>query len=219
MNLVIYDMGKYEKLIPILVFFVLQCFLVLPQEIDVIDNEYNKCTGYIQISGTSNLNSFKLTNSLLPVNLQNSINRTNINRNSPIIELQIPVKNFRTSNPLIYKDFMKLLKAESYPFIKIGIKSQTLDNILEKSLTRNFKLEITLTGITQEYSVAYETSKCYDEYIFIQGLKNIKLSDFNLEPPEKLNGLIKVNNNLLINFGFLYNCNYNLNLAKIESKH
>jgi hypothetical protein len=208
-----------RKSLSILLFFVLKCLVVLSQEIDMIENKYNKCVGYIQISATTNLNNFKLTNSLSSINLQDSINKITINRNSPIIELQIPVKNFRTNNPLIYKDFMKLLKAESYPFIIIGINHQTLDNILEKSLKRHFKLEITLTGITQEYSVAYETSRCYDEYIFIQGLKNIKLSDFNLEPPEKLKGLIKVNNNLLINFGFLYNCNNNLNFAKIESKY
>lgn len=208
-----------KKFLPVLIFFEIQCFLVLSQEIDMIENEYNECTGYIQISGTTNINNFKLTNSLSLVNLKDSINKITINRDSPIIELQIPIKNFRTSNPLIYKDFMKLLKAEAYPFIIIGIKHQTLDNILQKSLKRYFKLEITLTGITQEYSVAYETSRCYNKSIFIQGIKNIKLSDFNLEPPEKLNGLIKVNNNLLINFGFLYNCNRNLNLAKIESKY
>lgn len=198
-------------------FCMLQCCLALSQETDLIENEYNTCAGYIQISGTSNINNFKLTSPLSPVNLEDSINIKRINLDSPVIEVHIPIKDFRTSNPLIYKDFIKFLKAESYPFIIIGIKYQTLDNIYQKSLKKYFQLEITMTGITQEYSVAYETSTCYNEYIFIQGLKKIKLSDFNLKPPEKLKGLIKVNNNLLINFGFLYNCNNNLNLAKIES--
>ncbi|UCH15627.1 MAG: hypothetical protein JSV22_06600 [Bacteroidales bacterium] len=193
--------------------------MLLSQETNIIEYEYNICAGYIQISGTSNINNFKLTSSLSPVNLNDSINKKTINNESPVIELQIPIKKFRTSNPLIYKDFIKLLNAESYPFIIIGINYQTLNNIFQKSLKKYFQLEITLTGVTQRYKVAYETSRCYDEYIFIQGLKNIKLSDFNLEPPEKLKGLIKVNNNLLINFGFLYNCNDNLNFAKIESKY
>jgi hypothetical protein len=61
------------------------------------------------------------------------------------------------------------------------------------SLPRNF---------TRKYRIDCSITQCSDN-IVLKGEEVILLSDFRLKPPEKLMGLVKVNNEISVDFGFI----------------
>ncbi|OGG00069.1 hypothetical protein A2Y99_01395 [Candidatus Gottesmanbacteria bacterium RBG_13_37_7] len=59
-----------------------------------------------------------------------------------------------------------------------------------------------LAGVTRIYRIGCNFYNCGNN-LYIQGLKMIKLSDFNIQPPVKLNGLVKVKDEIAVNFGLI----------------
>jgi hypothetical protein len=159
---------------------------------------YN-CNNYIHISGTSNINQFSFrfnTERLLPSG------QDLVTEDSGNYEICVPVRDFQASNPMMFKDFLELIKASEYPLIKIRFTEKQLDlaqQVTGQSLT---EIRITLAGISRIYKIRCNVFNCMNN-MFISGEKGIRLSDFHLVPPVKLNGLVKVHDEINVNFGFI----------------
>ena len=116
--------------------------------------------------------------------------------------MNIPIKDFEASNPMMYKDFLELMKEEDYPWIKISFSKKQLERALSDLSEPCPDISITIAGITKTYNVQCLVVKCADNF-YLKGKENIKLSDFRLKPPAKLLGLVKVDNEIDVNFGFI----------------
>lgn len=163
------------------------------------------CHNYLNITGNTNINRFEFrldfpTHKIFPVDDRHVISE----QNSETYEIPIPVRRFEASNQLIYHDFLELVKAKLYPVIIIGIGYEQLKDFIDGEDYTIQNIKITLAGVTREYPVSFVVNSCSGDLIYISGYKNIKLTDFNLEPPEKFQGLVKVKDDLLINFGFVF---------------
>jgi hypothetical protein len=101
---------------------------------------------------------------------------------------------------MMRKDFQKLLKASRYPEIKVAIEKNKLLDILQGIYLTDLHLDITLAGRTQpvksQYDIRYESSS----RMLLEGLTNLRLKQFQLEPPQKMMGLVQVKNTILITF-------------------
>jgi hypothetical protein len=119
-----------------------------------------------------------------------------------VSRIKIPVEEFRCTNKFVYKDFLTLLKAETYPFLEInipagpGIKYITNDSLILKGVI------ITVAGISNQYDINCKILKVDDENQIIDGSTGIKLTDLDIAPPVRLFGLVKVKNEITINFEF-----------------
>lgn len=165
---------------------------------------YNDCKGHISIQGSTNINTFKLNNSLSQIILK----RCNHDKDSfaslaKKYWLQIPAKNFKADNPQIYRDFLSLIKAKTYPMIKVGLSLADLHRISGCSKPTTFTVEVQMAGNSCTYFVNCRFSACSNNCIVVSGSQKMKLTDFRITPPEKILGLIKVNNEILVNFGFV----------------
>lgn len=168
-----------------------------------IDFPLPGCSGFIQITGKTNINSFKLhqiPNEIAGYFYTATTNPTFSNPSFSII--QIPVKEFKADNLLLYKDFLQLVKASEYPdisirFPDISMLEPGIDTVIKEVL-------ITLAGTTRSYDISCVTSQCDERKLFLYGSRKLLLTDFNLVPPEKTFGLIKVMNEVIINFGFTF---------------
>ena len=162
------------------------------------------CTGFIFIAGNTNVNRFEFD---MEFNQRQVIAFDKVNHGSygsRYIEIPIPVKNFHSNNLLIYNDFLKLLDAETYPYIKISIGYEQLNQFINGTNNTIPKIGITIAGVEKNYTIACRIVPCETGYIYVTGTKNIRLTDFNLNPPEKFQGLIKVRDEVIINFGFIF---------------
>lgn len=163
------------------------------------------CKNYINIVGNTNLNQFVFTLDF-PLHQIFSVDNSRLSsrKNAGLYEIPLPVEGFEASNQILYRDFLTLLKANLYPSIIIGIGYHQLLDFLEGENYTVQNIKITLAGVTREYPVSCIVSSCSENLVYITGYKNIKLTDFNIKPPEKFQGLIKVNNDVMINFGFVF---------------
>jgi hypothetical protein len=163
--------------------------------------EFNNknCHTYIYIGVESNVNQFSF--------LYSSLNLPYIwqpiqTKDTGYLEISFPVKDFKASNPLMYNDFLKLLKANEYPVLKICISNYQLENVWRDPEIPFPEIRITLAGISRTYEVDCSLNDC-DHNLFISGATKIRLTDFDISPPAKLNGLVKVRDEIDVNFGLI----------------
>ncbi|MBN2213486.1 MAG: YceI family protein [Bacteroidales bacterium] len=163
------------------------------------------CNNYINITGSTNLNRFEFRLEF-PAYQVFSVDRSDLDtqHQKDIYEIYLPVSSFEADNQLILRDFLTLLKSNHYPEIIIGIGYNQLLDFREGNNGKLQYVRITLAGVTRVYPVSFLVNSCSDDLVYINGYKNIRLTDFDIEPPEKFRGLVKVENEVLINFGFVF---------------
>jgi hypothetical protein len=159
----------------------------------------NECINALSIKGSSNINQFRLVhdNPLITSSSGISSNRAH--------DILIPVYDFTGPNHRMLNDFYNMVKASRYPFIRISLEPD--DTLLVNRLPEKvkFKSEISIAGITNHYFISCEISSCKDSDLVIKGNLKMELTDFNITPPEKVFGAVKVNNEVFITFAFKIN--------------
>lgn len=102
------------------------------------------------------------------------------------------------------KDFNQTIKAKEYPHIIITFKSfERLPNY--KQGEENFKgtMTISLGGTTKQFDVDCMIHPKSSGYFHLSGGRKFLFSDFNLHPPDKMMGLIKIQQELLVQFNLV----------------
>jgi len=116
--------------------------------------------------------------------------------------IKIPVEEFKCTNKFAYKDFLTLLKAEKFPYLEIdipagpGIKFNVDDSLILKGVT------IRVAGVSNQYDISCRIVKGDNENQILDGSARIKLTDLDIAPPVRIFGLVKVKNEITINFEF-----------------
>jgi hypothetical protein len=154
-----------------------------------------ECISYISIQGSSNINQFRFYNDNPGIDTT-SDNITLDNR------IKIPVYDFKASNQRMLNDFYDMVSASEYPFINITIENRELADFDEQSGLTNFRTKITIAGKSNSYIVPSEISGCEHNGFILKGNLQVKLTDFDIVPPSKVFGAVKVNDKVFINFAF-----------------
>lgn len=162
------------------------------------DPDLPGCGNYLKINGESNVNQFSFV-----YNARNDKSGRH-EAHQETIEIKIPIKEFRTSNPMMYQDFLNLMKEDKHPVIRVTISRNQLENWLSDDQNPCPELNITIAGITRKYQIDCSISQC-SEKLYLRGEQLLHLTDFRLKPPEKLMGLVKVNDEINVDFGFIIN--------------
>lgn len=116
--------------------------------------------------------------------------------------IEIDLTEFDCGNPLVDKDFAKLLQMEKYPMLKIYLKQITLNELNAGNLQGKADFEIEIAGINKHYEAKFITS-ITEGMRLVEGELELNISNFNLTPPKKLLGLIKVSEEIRIEFRYL----------------
>jgi hypothetical protein len=114
-------------------------------------------------------------------------------------KMVIPVFNFNCGNSMITKDFRETVNVDQYPYLIIAFLS--LNRNVDDDLATG-KMEITLAGIVKTATVNFNI-KPKGDFIQLTGRHGVAFSDFNLKAPERMLGLVKVKEDLLVEFNLL----------------
>lgn len=110
--------------------------------------------------------------------------------------LRLGIKNFDCGRRGINRDFRNTLKSDDYPSIDVSILSfAPSDSLLEE-----VNVLISLAGAEKKYILEFTSSYSSDGIVKIEGKQKLAMSDFNINPPKALFGLIKVRDELTIDF-------------------
>jgi hypothetical protein len=146
------------------------------------------------IKGKSNLNTFECKyNSVF---IEDEIHVSLVKQNSKIIldgaKIAIKSTGFDCAHKIITKDFKSLIKANEYADIKLEVKEI---NTLKETLFAKVKVDI--AGISNEYCVPVQFDAKTNN---VKGQLKINIKEYHLKAPNKLLGMVKVNDQVDINF-------------------
>ena len=150
---------------------------------------------YIAIKGQSNVNTFGLKASWNNPETYTTLTEPHL------LNLEVPFKDFKTKKRIIYNDFLSMVQYEKYPDLKISFSTSTIKN----PLINTIECSITLSGVTKKFNVSIYCFQVGDKRLYIKGKNTINLNSFNLEPPKKLLNLIKIKEEIEVNFALFIN--------------
>lgn len=114
--------------------------------------------------------------------------------------IRFRVQDFSCENPVMTKDFQKTLKADEHPYISLEVHKLFLDPALEKQMRLNTEVGLVVAGIRQDYITEFDKISFMLNGVGFEGKQPISLNQFDLVPPRIMMGLIKISEEMAINF-------------------
>lgn len=158
-------------------------------------------SGFIDIIVESNVNRLVFSYPLSEIKLYYAGEAIADTENKDTANIIVPVKDFRCTNKLAFKDFLTLLKANQYPNLTITIPQKFLMQFYHDSITIH-NIMINIAGISKKYDIPCRAENLNSEDYLLIGTINIRLEDLKIEPPEKYFGLVKIKDEVIVKFGF-----------------
>jgi hypothetical protein len=113
--------------------------------------------------------------------------------------LALPVKEFECNNFLIDNDFQELLKAKEHK--NIFVEMLELENPEGAANGKVFgKVKITIMNSEKVYRIPFQAKDSNNKNFTLTGKVNLVFSDFNLVPPKRFGGMIKIDETIAVNF-------------------
>jgi len=100
-------------------------------------------------------------------------------------------------------DFQKLLNAQDYPMVKVGIERKKLNGLVSDDGNSKLSFYLTIAGITKLIDGNYLINLCGENEIMLQGSTQVKLTDFSISPPKKMLGVLQVKDLIFIKFDII----------------
>ena len=150
----------------------------------------------LTINGDTNINAFECTFNTKYLKESHNLfySQTNSTINFTGAILVLDTDGFDCRSKAINKDFQDLIKSDEYPEINLE-----LSQVKVVSPTKGIATVcITIAGKQKFYDVFINLEN--GEISHYQGVLELDINDFNLEPPKKLFGIIKVKDDIQINF-------------------
>lgn len=111
------------------------------------------------------------------------------------LKIEIPVASIESEKGSIMdKKTMKALQAEVYPMITFHLTGLTGNTDLSASGT----LEV--AGVERSIDIRLVSRKRGTRQLEISGVKDLKMTDFGIDPPKALMGALKVDDEITIDF-------------------
>ncbi|MBC2840350.1 YceI family protein [Robiginitalea sp. SC105] len=146
------------------------------------------------ISGTTNLNSFNcrynLEEKTSPVHVV--YEKTGAKYIFSRAQLLLQNSCFDCGGRGINRDFRELLRSEAYPQVHLELLYAQVPEDLSEAVRAGIR--ITLAGVTRDFETDVICN--FDPDLCIYGNFPMQLSDFDLEPPSKVLGMIKVDDQI-----------------------
>lgn len=171
-------------------------------------------SGFIDIKVESNINKLLFKYNLNAGSSLRGLVPYGIPDDTSRITITVPVKEFQCTNKFAYKDFLELLNETQFPLLTVSIPQKTINSRETGNVVLLHDVVLTIAGVSKKYDI-----KCRIEYYnsrdqILIGSAKIKLTDLDIEPPVKTLGLIRIKNEIIVNFGL----NLNVNTALINKK-
>ena len=153
----------------------------------------------IQITGKTNVNEFYMQyREDVFCKLPSAVGAEN-----STLGINIPANKIKAESKMMLNDFLELINADKYPTIDIEIAREEIE--LSPSEEPGFKnIELTMNGVTRQFRCKTYAEACYANQWCMTGQLEIRLTDFGIEPPNKFLGLVKVKDEIFVNFRILF---------------
>ena len=158
---------------------------------------------YLNILGKTNINKFtcnyygQFPADTMSVHWQQQRNSIKVND----VKLRLQVASFDCGNKIMNNDLQDLLKKDSYPHVVIELlRLYPAENPGETNLFGQAELNFHMAGAKQTYTVPIYLKEIRGKNYFV-GTHKFDITDFDITPPTKFLGMVKVDNEISVEFG------------------
>nr|MBS0036609.1 YceI family protein [Saprospiraceae bacterium] len=157
-----------------------------------------KATSKVLVEGKSNVNEFQCVtlNYEGEDQLKKSYHSQSKNWNLTG-SIDMKVKSFDCENRIMTRDLRETLRAEVHPTISIELLQFLLPEHPRPSEKITGRAKITLAGNSRTFNITWTLFKEGDTMRML-GTHDFKFSDFNLDPPTKMMGMIQVRDDITV---------------------
>ncbi len=156
----------------------------------------------LSVNGTTNINSFQCD--INNYNLPDTIALIKIQPKGQLLpmngKLNLEIEAFDCHNRMMTADLRKTLKAKTYPILSVKFVSINGFPDFKNPSKITGVVDISLSGVNKRFEINYLFTGDEKQDVHLKGNQKIHFSDFNLTPPSKLGGVIKANDELLVEF-------------------
>jgi hypothetical protein len=163
--------------------------------------------GFIDITVESNVNRLFFSYPLNGTSIYDA--GKSGNKTSETVNIIVPVRDFRCSNEIAFRDFLTLLKADQYPELSITVPRDYLIQYSQNEQVLIHDVIIDIAGVSKKYDINCRVENHNSKDYILVGTVKIRLTDLEIEPPVKYFGLIKIKDEVIVKFGFGFR-DYNL---------
>ncbi len=156
------------------------------------------------IEGSSNINSFGcLDKSNFPPTpfMMSAIDDTIRFTNAVLL---LKTKNLDCDNSKMNKDLCNAMKADEYPYIKVELhKAMIQSGSFQESgewIYLKAIATLTITSVDKLVTMEVQAKRIASNKYRFKAIKELRMTDFNIQPPSAMLGLIKVKDAIRINF-------------------
>jgi hypothetical protein len=157
----------------------------------------------LMIHGTTNVNRFTCTyhpvGQLVPVSwMPRSADDGTEMATGLRATLSVPTDCFDCGHRKMNADFQEALKADLHPDVRITLESASWDPSPEEHLPVVAHTRITIAGVTREVTLQAEWHRCPDGCLQVTARKDLAMSDFGIERPTALLGMVRTDDAIAI---------------------
>jgi hypothetical protein len=115
------------------------------------------------------------------------------------VNLSLEIDQFDCGKRAINRDFKSTLKYKEFPFIEIILNELVISDSTSL-IPKEARVTIRIAGTERHYTVPLNSFSSSEESFTVGGNKVLRMTDFGLDPPSPMFGLIKVEDELDIQF-------------------
>jgi len=162
-----------------------------------------KSSSSLAVDGSTNINNFSCkihsynqTDTLYFSPKEKTLQQIKVNG-----RLKINVSDFDCKHNVMTRDLQKTLQAQKHPYMIVKfLNFADMPSAPQSNSMTTGDVEIELAGVKRSFQVKYAIHKANQHNIELIGTRSVNFSDFNLKPPSKLGGTIRVKNELQVAF-------------------
>jgi polyisoprenoid-binding protein YceI len=120
------------------------------------------------------------------------------------LTFSLPVHNLKGEQTAMDNDAYKALKADQYQDIVFRLISATIEPVSGKHYNVLAKGTLTVAGVTREVVLKMDGNVAKDGPITFAGSEQVKMSDYNVERPSILFGVIKAGDVMTLTYNLVF---------------
>lgn len=163
----------------------------------------------ITISGTTNIHNFE--SKVTQLNAEIILNTS---KQIQTLTVVIPVKSIKSGDKLMDSKTYETFNAVTYPNITFQLVEIKSLKVIGTEINTVLVGTITMGGIAKTVSLKAQGQIIKNGVYNFKGNIHIKMTDFNMKPPTAMMGLMKVGDEIIVNFSVIFEGSTTFNYDK-----
>ncbi len=157
--------------------------------------KFNPKASILTINGTSNLHDWKTETKQVTGEMV-LINREQVKS----IAFKTPVKSIKSGEKIMDTKTYETFKSDKYP--EIAFKMISVSNFTRNgdNLSITMNAQLTMAGASKTVAIKASGKELKNGSLNFQGSVNLKMSDFKMEAPTAMMGMLKVGDGIKLDF-------------------